>query len=235
MASGLADFDTPLAARIQDAAARLSTAQMDVAMGSARAEYEAAYPRQRAVKLTGAGSFDFSITSITFPGYVDGFSVVNGVVYPYVAANQILEGLRDEDWRVLLLDTGLVLRLLAGSPSASEYVLVHYTSQHTLTRGVGASSTVPAAHDEALADLGAKHCCLALANLASQEVDSSVASDTMDRLSKSEHYRSQATRWQKEFDRKMGELDSARKASFVVQHFTPTSSGNPRRPALFHG
>lgn len=219
MAANIAAFRTKIAGsagttgRLQDAAARLGVVAggpLDECITNAVEEYSKLRPLNGVVKLTGAGSTDFLVSS-NLTGFVDQFSTVLEVVCPYNASLVRQDPLPADAWFLERLDTGLYLRLLY-TVSASQYVLVRYTKPHTVD---ASSSTIPSTDDEAVADLATSYACLALADYYSQSTDASLSADVDDRRGKADLYRSNAERWRQSWRRKMG-LDPAelyRKAS----------------------
>lgn len=212
MAANIAAFRTKIAGsagitgRLQDAAARLGVSAggpLDECIANAVEEYQKLRPLNAAIKLTGAGSTDFLVSS-SLTGFVDQFSTVLEVVCPYDASLVRQDPLPADAWFLERLDTGLYLRLLY-TVSASQYVLVRYTKPHTVD---ASSSTIPSTDDEAVADLATSYACLALADYYSQSTDASLSADVDDRRGKADLYRSNAERWRQSWRRKMG-LDPA--------------------------
>lgn len=212
MASNIGDFRTKVAGsagltgRLQDAAGRLGVSAggpLDECITNAVEEYSKLRPLNGVVKLTGAGSTDFLVSS-SLTGFVDQFSRVLEVVCPHDPTLVRQEPLPDGAWFLDRLDTGLYLRLLY-TVSASQFVLVRYTKPHTVAAG---SCTIPTTDDEAVADLAAHYACLALADYYSQSTDASLSADVDDRRGKADLYRSNAERWRQSWRRKMG-LDPA--------------------------
>lgn len=218
MAANIAAFRTKIAGsagitgRLQDAAARLGVVAggpLDECITNAVEEYSKLRPLNAAIKLTGAGSTDFAISSLT--GFVDQFSTVLEVLCPYDSTLVAQDPLPADAWFLERLDTGLYLRLLY-TVSGGQYVLVRYTKPHAVD---ASGSTIPATDDEAVADLATHYACLALADYYSQSTDASLSADVDDRRGKADLYRSNAERWRQSWRRKMG-LDPAelyRKAS----------------------
>lgn len=189
--------------RIQDTDNKLSIApdllcDVDRAILSAKEQYEKLRPREVSLKLDGTGAFDYTISGLT--GFVDGFSSLLSVVYPYLAADQIPSVLPAEWYTVLRLDSGLVLRFLIHRPTAVEDFLVTFTARHTIN---SSTCTIPASDDESFMDLAAANCCDMLAALYAKDVDPSISADSVDRRTKSDNYRSMATRYRSLYDTRM--------------------------------
>ena len=237
MAANIAEIDGKVANRIRDLKPLFTapgTAQRYDAIASALAEYQRIRPRVVAKEITGAsgaGAFDYAVTSLT--GYVDGFSVVLAVYYPYLATDQNVPPLDPERWAVVRIESGAVLRFFDVTPTSPDKFLAQYTTRHTLD---GSTSTVPASDDEALADLGACFCLLFMAAQVTQETDNVIAADSMNRLSKAAEYRAAAKLMRQAYEIKLGIGASATvTAGIAVATASPRFSGGQGQRALFHG
>jgi hypothetical protein len=216
MAANISELRPGVQSRFQDPALKLSQADVDTAIASAVAQYQRIRPRELTVKLDGDGGFDYAVALITggtpTGAFVDGFSSILGVAYPYVSTDQQLSDLEPEDFGLVRLDTGLKLRFAVARPAATEDFLVLFTLPHTVN---ATHSTIRSSDDEAIKDLAAAICCEFLAALYSQETDGSIAADTVDRSGKSDSYRAQALLLRKQFDLKI-EASGAQAAAFAV-------------------
>ena len=235
MASNIGDIRAKVAGdanqrgRLQDRAGELTSADLDIAIGAAVSEYAKHRPRRRVVKLSGAGSFDFAIANL--PELVS-IGQVEEVVAPYVATTQRLEPLDSAAYELRWLDTGLVFRLLTVTPATGTFVLVTYTTPHTLD---AVTSTVNAEDDEALADLSTAFALEALANRFSQSVSGTLSADSVDHLSKADQYRQDAAQWRASWKRKMGLDSTAVAASGTVVELDGVMSDPYRTSFFFHG
>jgi hypothetical protein len=236
MAANINDIDAKLIHRIQDgdyrlggsAAAGSSPARLE-AIGSARVEYEASFPRERVVELAGDGGFDYAIAGLT--GFVDGFSSITQIRYPVVASDPAPPALDETDYVVVRLPTGVFLRFLNGiKPLATEKFHPYFTTPHTLD---GASSTIPSAHDDALADLAAHHACLMLAAFYEQTGDSSIDADAVDRPRRTDTYRALAKAYRASYEEKLG-LRAPAKAALATADLNPGFSDRRAGGLLFH-
>lgn len=233
MASNIGEIRDKVGARIKDSDARLSvspplTCDVDRAIYDALAQYQRARPLEKAVKIDGTGVFDYDLAA---SGFVDGFSTVKDVAYPYLVTDQRLAVLDRDEWALIRLDTGVKLRFFEAIPPASDDFLVLLTVPHTLN---ASTSTVPASDDEALADLGAAFACDQLAALYAKDTDSSLAADAVDRRAKSENYRSQAASYRKSYAAKM-ETDEAQSAAFAMADIDRTFGNSRGDDYFFHG
>jgi hypothetical protein len=238
MAANINEIDGKVVPRINDNDFRLggsaapgSSAARLEAIGSARAEYEAAYPREVVIEITGNGGFDYQITGGPWSAYVDGNSSITQIRYPVVAGDPAPPLVDDEDWVVVRTPGGLFLRFLNGiRPAATQKFWVYFTAQHTLS---GGASTVPAAHDDALADLAASFACLMLSAYYEQTGDSTMQADAVDRPRRTDTYRALAKQYREAYKEKLGMNEPAR-AGFAVADLNPPASAPQVGGLLFH-
>lgn len=236
MAANIAAIDALVSSRIKDAAgtdAFLSETDRYNCIRSAVEEYGKLRPLLLVTQLTGAGSFDFALSAGNFPSWSQGFSSITSVLFPYTATNATSPMLARWNYGIVLLPTGYVFRLLSGTkPTATQKLLVYYTAPHAVTAG---ASSVPASDDEALADLSACYCCNAMAAQGQQSIDGAISADSVNRLSRSQEYRSQASRWLAAYKAKMG-LDGSAVPATILLSDIPQRPVNPgARGLLFHG
>ena len=221
--------------RIQDKDSKLSTTpdltcDVDMAILSAKEQYEKVRPREVTLKLDGTGAFDYAIAGLT--GFVLGSSSILAVRYPYVTTEQIPVPLDKEQYAIYQTDTGAVLRFLLHRPSAVEDFLVTFTTPHVLNV---TTSTIPAADDQALMDLAAANCCDMLAALYTKDLDQSINADSVDRRGKPDLYRSLAASYRRLWDTKM-QTGSAQQAAVVMTDIDRQGFGHMGRIAhFFHG
>jgi hypothetical protein len=203
MASTLSTFREKVKPRLQDAAAKLDSEALDKAIMGAVAHYQQARPRRLAQLVDGAGVFDYQLDGTTpkLASWVDGISAILEVIYPWDAAAARPPVLDISRYCVLRLSTGLFLRFLDVTPTAAQKFHVLYSSAHVVIEG---SSSVPAADEEALADLATAYACDALAGFYSQSTDGSLSADTVAHLTKAQEYRAQAKRWREAYAAKLG-------------------------------
>jgi hypothetical protein len=177
---------------------------IDAAILSAVEEHQKTYPLEKVLKIAGDGGFKYAVSSLT--GFVDGFSAIRQVAYPYVTTDQIPAWLDDDEFGLVRNESGLFLWFPTAKPAASEFFLVVFTIPHTATVGAW---TLPATDDEALADLSAAYCCDALASYYSQSTDNTWSADSVNHLAKSAEYRANAKRFRDSYKSKInaGEAD----------------------------
>lgn len=234
MAANIAEIQTKVSSRIQDKAGRLSTTPLtgDVArcILAALEQYGKDRPLVVVLEIEGAGAFDYPVADLA--GFVDGFSSIERIVYPYDEDDQSDEALDAEAYTIKRLPAGLVLRFLEASPAEAESFLVEFTRPHTLD---ASTSTVPAADDEALADLAAAHCCEELAAHYAQSTDSSISADSVDRRSQSAEYRALAKVYANRYADKVGKGEAKPKAAGRHVEVDRGFAGRRREDYLFHG
>ncbi len=229
----LETFVGKLDSRIKDGAAKLSVDEKNAAVLAALEEYSKARPLRKAELITGTGSFDYALDGATpkLAAWRDTLSAIVSIVYPWSATSATPPALDTDDYAVLRLSTGLVLRFTSATPTSPEQFLVEYTTLHTAD---SATSTVPTADEETLSDLCASYACEALAGFYCQSTDGSFAADTVAHLSKAQEYRAQAKRWRDAYLAKMGgdSADSPASAVAAVASVYPTPA---RDHYFFHG
>lgn len=231
----IADIRARVAARVHDSAKSLDpagvTTSIDVAIGSARAEFEKARPLVASQVVTGTGTHKYSLTdsSPILTGFVDGLSVIRSIVCPYDATSQNIEPLEEEDWKLVRLAGGIYLWFTYLVPTASQSMLIEFTKAHTCDKS---TLTVLAADYEAMADLAASHALLILANNYVQSIDGSITADAVNRQSKASEYRSMAAAYRKAYELKMASGQATGGVSIIADADRSDSAG---RDYLFHG
>lgn len=244
MATTIADIRQKVQARIQDDGSKLTltalTGDVDRAILAAVAQYSQDRPREVVVTKAGDGGFDYALSafgaaaigSVASTQFVDGFSDLLDLVFPYTSTDQGFEGLDADDYELVRLPSGLTLRFLADKPATTETMLLRYTRPHDLD---GSLSTLPASDEEAVADLGAAFCCEELAAVYAQAKDSSLAADTSDHRNKSDLYRSLATRYADRYDEKMGQAEGAAAAAATHVEIDRGFTDRAKTDYFFHG
>lgn len=232
MALNIGEIRNKVISRIQDKVQALSVSpggDVDVCILSAVEEYQKDHPLEKAVRVAGAGTYKYAISNLT--GYVDGFSSIKGVAYPHLGTEQDLPWLDGQDFGTVRDHNGLSLWFAGMSPTAAEFFLTLFTLPHT----VSATAWTPrSSDDEAIADLAAGYCCDELAARYSQETDTTIQADSVNRLQKADLYRSMATRFKDSYKRKMQSVGKA--ATAIAVGFTNTGFGDAfHSDYLFHG
>jgi hypothetical protein len=207
--STLTTIRTLVEARVKDAAGKLSASDYNRAIVSALAEYTRDRPRRLFVELPGAGSFDFPVGDWGSAGselsastrWDVGFSSLLDVVFPYVSTSRSLPTLDEDEFGIVQLPAGPVLRFAAHTPAVGQKVLVAYSRRHEVTDNW---STVPVADEEALADLAASYALKSLASYYAQATDSSISADVADHPGRSQTYLSLAREYRELYEVHVG-------------------------------
>lgn len=232
MAATIGDIRNKVIPRIQDDVSRLTVApggDVDAAILSAVEEYQKTFPLEKAVRIAGSGTYKYAISSLT--GYIDGFSELRGVAYPHLTTDQVLRWLLGQDFGLVRDDSGLFLWFASARPTAAEFFLALFTVPHTASV---AAWTPRATDDEAISDLAAGYCCDLLAAVNSQETDTTLDADSVNRLSKAAEYRAMATRFKDSYKRKTASVGRATAVANVQN--TNTGFGDvAQTDYLFHG
>lgn len=235
MASNVNEIDTKVVRRIKDGDGKLggsapgASPERLEAIAAAVSEYQRSFPREVVVELTGAGSFDFAVAALT--GFVVGFSAVTQIRYPYTAGDQLPDALEADQFSMVQLPAGWFLRLFDATPSAAQKLLVYFTAPHTLA----ATSTIPAAHDDALADLAASNACGMLAAAYAQTTEGTMQADSVNRGSRVDYYRGLAKDYRRAYETKLGlGKDAVVGAGIAVADMNPPFSGGRGERLLFH-
>jgi len=188
--------------RVKDASGRLTTTppmacDLDIAIVAALGEYERRRPLEVSVAVDATGASDYSLATV-MPEFVDGFSSICSVVYPWNGVSYPVP-LEPRFYALARTPSGPVFRWVYSRPSGQQFLVTH-TKRHTVT---ASQASVWPGDEEAVKDLSAAHCCEVLAGYYNQVVDSSIAADAVDRRSLADMYRSQAKRWRDAFEAKM--------------------------------
>ena len=182
-------------------------------------------PLEKVSDIAGTGVFDIAYPS----DYLDGFSYVRQVEFPFVATQQnpsYLKMGRDflADYRD---ESGIVLRLLSVTPDSTQIIRLTYTTVHIL---LAASTTIPRVDEQAVVNLSASLMCEALAAEFEKRTRSSMPDTTFDLRTKSLEYQTQADRYNRIWMEMMGiSADGAPAAAVGVADFDMRLS-NGREP-----
>jgi hypothetical protein len=128
MSTILSDFESRVVTLLKDAAAKLASDDIVAAVLQAAALYSLDRPLTRVSDISGAGSFDLALPT----GWVDGFSQVKQIEYPYDSSYPQPPTIDNDDWTIYQNPTGKVLRLLADTPTSGETVRLHFSAPHRI-------------------------------------------------------------------------------------------------------
>lgn len=156
----------------------------------AHKEHSKHRPQRICVKIDGAGTFDYLLSTTLLSLWSDEFSVIKYVEYPVDDTAKVPDILDDDQWMVYQKPDGYYLRFLEHTPTATEDIRVTYTAIHTISNT--ANSTVATIDIEAVQQLAASHFCKHLARYFSQTSESSLTVDSIDHKSKAKEYSDRA-------------------------------------------
>ena len=148
-------------------------------------------PDEKVSDIAGTGTFKLTLPS----DYIDGFSSVVRVEYPFTEAQQtpvILRGGRD--YAVYRNATGLELRFLAATPASGETVRFTYSTVHVVDI---TTTTIPDVDEQAVINLGASLMATALEAEFTKRARSTMPDTTFDLRSKAQEYRDLAKDYMK--------------------------------------
>jgi hypothetical protein len=201
----LTDFETYVATRIQDSAARLKTPDLDDAINQAvKQRYSQDAPNHIVTDVAADGSSLLPLPA----GFEQGFSVIGSLEYPI--GNVPPTYFDNEDWKMYRTPTAQKILLLSSVPNNTELVRVSWTQRHITGNAIavgqqGAIATsVPDADFEAVCDLAAALCAEKLAASYAQSRDASITADSVNNLTKSQEYLKLATALRKRYDNHVG-------------------------------
>jgi len=185
--STLSDFNARVNELVKDSAGDLVSGEVDNAILAAVKRYSCHKPQSLVHEFQGDGGYDYVLPDDWFQG----FSRITQVEYPY--DQQRPNVIAKEDWILFLklVDSTqtLVLRFLAISPAAGEYIRITYTIPHKVD---DSSSTVFDNDFDAICCLAASYCCGALSRKYSQTSDPTIAADVVNYAAKASSYASRA-------------------------------------------
>jgi hypothetical protein len=195
----LSTIDALVVPLINDEAGVLAAAVRKGHIGSALVEYQKRRPLIVVYELTGAAAYEYAVS--LFSGWSDGLSYFARIEGPIVSGSNVPPRSLDADeYSLVRTPSGLFLRFRCFAPASGQQYWVHYATAHTLTES---ASTVFAADETALAELGAAYCCDALAARYAQGTDGSIEADTVNHDGKAEIYKGLSKMYRERFDAKV--------------------------------
>jgi len=188
-----------MASLVQDDAGKIThtdPGDFGTAIDAAVERYSKDRPREIVATASGDGSaFDFALPS----GWVDGFSALRRVEYPFPPASGQREPnvIYDADEPnepaavriVQATSAAKKLRFMEDTPAAgSDNVLIVYTGLHTIHASTSSSTTVPTSDELAVAYLASAYACQTLAAKYTEASDAALSADTVDWRSKGREF-----------------------------------------------
>lgn len=205
-------------AKVKDASGEITPGDYENAVVEALKGYSKHRPRHVADDLTGTGAHDLDLPA----DWSEGSSSVVSVEYP---VGLIPEELIDpRDFRLYRTPAGLKLRLLAVAPPETDTVRILYTAPHT-------EATIPAADEEAVANLAAAVCLRQLAARYGQTSDPTIGADVVNYRSKADEFRRLAQAYE---ERAFAHLGIGIKTDTAAASVTAPAP-DAKRPRLTHG
>jgi hypothetical protein len=121
--------------------------------------------------------------------------------------------------------------LKRSEPLSTEYIVIHWTAQHTLSDSV---DTIYANDYRAVAYLAAAYCCYSLAATFAYKQESSIAADSVDFGTKSDEWQKRGEKFEKVYNDHIGKgADKETKAASGIADLD--KSFQHGRDLLFHG
>jgi hypothetical protein len=195
----LSTIDALVVPLINDDAGVLGASVRKGHIGSALVEYQKRKPLVVVYELTGTAAYEYAVS--LFTGWTDGLSYFAKIEGPFNAGDTTPPVPLDEYfYQLVRTPSGLFLRFRRWAPASGQKYWIHYATVHTLTES---ASTVFAADETALAELGAAYCCDALAARYAQGTDGSIEADTVNHDGKAEIYKGLSRMYRERFDAKV--------------------------------
>src|SRR3990167_7862199 len=138
------------------------------------------------------------------------FSDIKGadIPAPTITENEIPQPLEDEDFALSRVGETQYLYLPNHSPASTDMVRLHYSARY-LFNGSPLAADIPAAHFEAVCTLGVYFVCTWLAAKYSQNVDSGLSADIVDRRNQSDVMASRAKEFLSQYEALLGRGEGA--------------------------
>lgn len=199
----LSDFKTRLSAVLKDKGSRLTSGDLDTIIEDALSEYSSHVPQIKAKEVDGDNGFEYALPA----EFVEGFSGVQKILFPWDATDQDPPELEPKDFKLFTGPSGLRLRFIEFSPTTTQKFLLQFTIPHTIDTANPTSTTslsVPEIQWQAFKTLCMCYSALAMADFFAQTKDSTIEGDTTDFEGKSAFWRDLAQQWREKFDGLIG-------------------------------
>jgi hypothetical protein len=220
---GLIDnFQAEVDARLKEQANILDDADKQRLIKSALTTYSRHRPDTAANDITGDTGFDYSVDDTNFPAYVEGFSSITAVEYPYDSTDAVPNTLESEDWIVYDGPSGQMLRLLNSSPAVTETIRVHFSIPYAFSAN---AVTLPDTDFYAICDLATAYVLRAIASKYIATGASSIGVDAVAYRSKAREAMDLAKVYEGQYESQLGITEGAqiRGASVVLDWDTEYS------------
>jgi len=181
--------------KVKDDSGKVAPEDYERAAAEAMKRYSKHRPLLICEDLPGDATNDLLLPT----GWSEGISSIVSIEYP---VGDVPECLLDQDeWTIYQQPAGKRLRLLEVTPTALETVRVLYSALHT-------EATVPAADEDAVANLAASICLRQLATAYGQTGESLIQADVVNYRSKTDEFRRLADSFEKLYKDHLGLKDN---------------------------
>lgn len=158
----------------------LSTAQKTANVLQALKEYSRHVPNKLTVDISGDGSYEYALPA----GWVNDFSSILQVEYPAGESQDPGDAIiPPEQYGEYRTAVARVLRFYGITPAAGYTIRITFTAPHAAT-----AATIFANDFDAVCSLASAYCCFDLARRYSQDSESFISADSVDRRTKADKY-----------------------------------------------
>lgn len=112
---------------LKDGARNLTPDDKDDHIKHAARIFSRRFPRKLAVETTGDDGFEYDPPA----GFVDGFSTITDIIFPWDPTEQDPDRLEHKDFRLFDGPTGLKIRFITDRPTTTQQFLTVFTAPHT--------------------------------------------------------------------------------------------------------
>jgi hypothetical protein len=212
---GLASFVTLLKRKVKAPTVGLNVlddpSDYEEFIEEALLEYSRRRPYKQTVKLTGDGTFYFSLPS----DWNNEISTITEIEYPIDRSPQC--NLESKKYEVSQLDTGYTGKFIGEAyPGLDESFYVRYTSPHTIT---ASATSINDIHKRAFINLCASIACMSIASKYGHTAESSISADAIDYQSKGDEFASRAKEYWKMFNKVVRPISSGVYGEIDVQTY----------------
>lgn len=215
----LADYQTLVTKLVRDDTGKIAADDRDKAIALAVQRYSQDRPRAKVADIVAAGSNLLDLPA----GWESGFSVLRSLEYPI---GNVPPSLLDEGGIQLYESPSAVKIMTASAIPNGESARATFSIRHTLD---GATDTIPAHHQEAVATWAAGVALDQLASFFSGESDSTIGADAVNQRTKGQEFAARARTMRKLYLDALGVDDKRTVAAGAVRNLDlPDSLGRDR-------
>ncbi|MCH9674536.1 MAG: hypothetical protein K0U93_24065 [Gammaproteobacteria bacterium] len=224
--SDLSTFNEMVLNRVPDVESIMDSTARDEAVRAAVETYSRHRPRMIVVDVNGSGATDIPLPA----EWIEDYSALREVEYPVGEKRPCT--LETEDYQIYQTPLAEVLRLYHHTPGVTDNIRLSITVYHDVD---DTTSTIPAAHENALGDLAASVLCERLSTHFSTTTDSTLATDSVDHQSQSRDYAMRAKCYRQLALSHLGISTRSRANGSVEQVAQPASAARSYAPNTGHG